>query len=600
MTVGLRIVAIALLVAAPAFGQDVSVRAYLSANQVGINRQFVLNVEISGTQQVDSDPTLPDMDEFSTFLSSSTSTSMQIVNNRTTVSITLQYRFQAIKEGTFEIGAVEVRAGGETHTTEPLTISITSSPPPTQPGAARTTGEVEIAPEDLFVTAEVSNRIVYENEPVFVTYRIYTRLNVSSYSVLRLPSTAGFWVEEFELPASPRVEQVVRDGVQYATAVIRRVALFPTGPGDKTVEPLSIEAQVQVQRRSRDLFDDFFRSPFGTRVPVVVASEPVGIRVRALPEEGRPPNFSGLVGEFDVTATLDKTNMETNEAATYRVRVEGVGNVRTVPEPAIDFPTGFEVYPPEVTEQLDRVGNSVRGNKAYEYVLVPRTPGSHTIPGVELSYFDVGSSTYTTVTTPPITLEVTGAAVEGPTTAGRTRGSIEQLREDIRFIRIATPKFRPRDRSLFTLPEFWIVFLVPLVVVGGAWSFRRHRDRLEGDIAYARRRRASRVAKKRLARSRALRSPDEQREFYAEVARALQGFLGDKLNIAAAGLIRDDVSAALSQCGVERATVDEYLACIDVCDRQRFAPTEPNVATMNEFLERAERAMTDLDQGLAR
>ncbi len=552
-----RVCLIALLAAAPVSGQDVSVRAYLNANHVGVNRQFVLNLEISGIQRVDSDPTPPDLDDFAVFLSSGTSTSMQIVNGRTTVSITLQYRYQAIKEGTFDIGPVEVSAGGKVLRTDPLAITISSSPPASQPGAGDAAGGgEEIAPEDLFVVAEVSRRSVFENEPVIVEYRIYTRVNVSSYSVLRLPRAAGFWVEEYEQQSSPQVEQVVRDGVQYATAVIRKVALFPTGPGIKTIEPLSIEAQVQVQRRSRDPFDDFFRSPFASRVAVVVASEPVEIDVRALPENGRPRDFSGLVGDFDIAATIDNTRAVTNEALTYRVRIGGQGNVRTMPEPEIDFPSGFEVYPPEVTERVDRVGDRIRGSKVYEYVLIPRTPGTRTIPPVQIDYFDVNSGTYATAATQPIDIEVTGDVVEGPVIAGRTRGSIEQLREDIRFIRIAAPRFQPQDQRLFALPGFWIVFIE------------------------------------------SLKSSAAPREFYAEIARALQGFLGDKLNLAEAGLIKESVNVALMQCGVRQEVADEYLGCIDVCDRQRFAPAEPNRDEMNAFLERTERAMTELDQGL--
>jgi hypothetical protein len=598
---GWRICSIALLAAAPVFGQDVSVRGYLNSNQVGVNRQFVLNVEISGTQQVDSDPAPPDLDDFAVYLSSGTSTSMQMVNGRTTLSVTLQYRYQAIKEGTFEIGPVEVQAGGKKFSTEPLTITVSSSPPPSQPRAGGAAGEnVEIAPEDLFVSAEASKRSVYENEPVIVEYRIYTRVNVSSYSVLRLPGTAGFWVEEFEQPSSPTVEQVVRNGVQYATAVIRKVAMFPTGPGNKRVEPLSIQAQVQVQRRQRDLFDDFFRSPFASRVPVVVASDPIEIDVKPLPEDGKPPGFSGLVGNFDITATIDNTRASTNEALTYRLRIEGQGNLRTVPEPHVDFPSGFEVYPPEVKEQVERADNRVSGSKVYEYVLIPRTPGSKTIPSVRLDYFDVGRGTYATAVTQPIDVDVVGEAVEGPTIAGRSRGSIEQLREDIRFIRIAAPHFQTQGQLLFTQPAFWIVFLIPVGVVGGAWGFRRHRDRLEGDVAYARRRRANRVARKRLARAKSLQSSASPREFYAEIARALQGFLGDKLNLAEAGLIKDYVNTSLASRGVPQAAIDEYLGCIDMCDRQRFAPSEANRDEMKAFLKRAERAMSELGQGLAR
>ncbi len=590
----------AALSGAPAAAQDVGARAYLNRNEVGINQQFVLSVEISGTQQVESDPVLPDLEEFSIFLGSSTSTSMQIINGRTTVSVTLQYRFQATKEGTFEIGSVEVRAGGRTVRTESVTIVVTADPAPSQPGLTEPGGDTEISPDDLFVAVEVSKDRVYEHEPVVVEYRIYTRLEVTSYSVVRMPGTAGFWVEEFPQPPAPQIERVVRNGVQYATAVIRKVAMFPTGPGTKTIEPMSIEAQVRVQRRSLDPFENFFRTPslFGSRVPVVAASQPREIAVSPLPERGKPRGFSGLVGDLAVTASVDKTQAAMNEALTFRVTVAGEGNLRAVTAPAISFPSEFEVYPPDVSEQIDRSDNRVGGSKVFEYVLIPRAPGSVTIPSVQVAYFDVNRRSYATAASQPIAVTVAGEAVAGPMIAGRSRGGIEQLREDIRFIRIAQPKFRSRDGSLFSEAGFWIVLLLPVVAVGGAWGLRRYRDRLAGDVAYARRRRAGRLARKRLSRARSLRSPDTHREFYAELGRALQGFIGDKLNLAEAGLIKEAVHSQFSARGVSAEVASEYLACVEICDRQRFAPSQPNVTEMNAFLERVERAMTDLDQEL--
>ena len=155
----------------PAQGLAQTVRAYLSQNEVPLNRQFVLNVEVSGTQQLDEDPpVLPDLSAFAAFLGSGTSTSMQIVNGRTSMSLTFQHRFQATAEGTFEIGPVTVRAGGRDLRTEPLTIRIIDGPAPTTrsgpPGADET-----VAPEDLFVTATASKPRVYVNEPVIVEYR---------------------------------------------------------------------------------------------------------------------------------------------------------------------------------------------------------------------------------------------------------------------------------------------------------------------------------------------------------------------------------------------------------------------------------------------
>ena len=579
----------------PAQGLAQTVRAYLSQTEVLLNRQFVLNVEVSGTQQLDEDPpVLPDLSAFAVYLGSGTSTSMQIVDGRTSLSLTFQHRFQATAEGTFEIGPVTVRAGGRDLRTEPLTIRITDGPAPTsRAGPPRADGTV--APEDLFITATASKPRVYVNEPVIVEYRIFTRVDVDGYNITQQPGTTGFWVEELEDPQA-RVEQVVRDGLQYTSAVVRRVALFPTGAGTKTLAPLTLETQVRVQRRSRSLFGDPFGGLFGSRIPVVVGSNPIEIEVLPLPEAGRPDAFTGLVGRLEVSASIDRTDAETNDALTYRLEVSGTGNIRTLPEPELGFPSDVEVYPPDVSERVDPTEDGVRGSKIFEYVIVPRAPGQVTIPAVKLAYFDVDAGTYAAAASDPITLTVVGDPVAEP--AGRFRTGVDLQRQDIRFIRIAIPGFRPVGGSLVRSAGFWAIVLVPMCAVAGAVAARRHQDRLTGDVAYARRRRAARLAKQRLARAESLRSPDRHRAFHAEVGRALQGFLGDKLNLAEAGLIRDEIRARLTSRGVAPGVIDAYLGCLEDCDRQRFAPTEPDTLAMQDMLTRAARAMTDLDQAL--
>jgi uroporphyrinogen-III synthase len=129
---------------------------------------------------------------------------------------------------------------------------------------------------------------------------------------------------------------------------------------------------------------------------------------------------------------------------------------------------------------------------------------------------------------------------------------------------------------------------------------RRHQDRLAGDVAFARGRRAARLAKKRLATARSLQSPERAKEFHAEIGRALQGFLGDKLNVAEAGMIRESVAAGLTARGVSDDVVQDYVACLDACDRYRYAPAEVTAEDMRAVLARAERAMTTLDEALRR
>ena len=582
---------------AHAAAQEVTARAFLTPATVGLNRQFVLNVEVTGTQRTDTDPELPVMGSFARYLGASSSTNMQMINGVTTVSLIVQYRYQAVEEGTFDIGPVTVRAGGRVLGTEPVTLTVSATPPP--PGAAPPPDDPSgVSPEDLFVVAEVSKRRVYENEPVVVQYRLFTRVNVSSYSITQTAGNEGFWVEDVPQTQSPQVEHVVRDGVQYATAVLRHTVLFPTGPGTRTVEPLSVEARVRVRRQSRDPFDDFFNrsSLFGSLVPTVVASDPVVIEVLPLPQAGRPESFSGLVGRLDVTASIDRADVETNEAVTLSVTVSGEGNLRALAAPTIDFSRDFEVFPPEVSESIDRSGTRISGTKTYDYVLIPRTPGEKTIPSIEMGYFNAGSGRYATAATRPLALEVTGDAV---VIAAGVRTGVETLREDIRFIQIAPARFAVADSSIFDSPGFWMVTLLPLVAMIGALGIRWHQDRLEGDVAYARGRRASRVARRRLGRAQSAMSGDDARGFYVEVERALRGFLADKLNVAEAGFMSDSAESELRERGVSPDAVEEYLECLGACDRARFAPPGSGDEERAAFFERAARAMTAVQEGLS-
>ena len=588
-------------VAAPAHAQDIQVRAFLSADRVGWGGQFVLNVEVSGTQQTDSEPVLPDMEEFGQYLGSGKSTSVQIVNGRTSVALTYQYRFQATAEGVFEIGAVKVTAEGRTYESEPISLVVSDTPAPRGGIADSEEPADEISPDDLFIETEVSRTRVFENEPVVVEYRIFTRVTVDSYTISMLPRATGFWTEQLEQSDAPQVERVVRDGSEYLTATVRRVALFPTGSGERTLDPLGIEAQVRVpDRRRRNPLGDFFGASglFNHRVPVAVASRPVTIEVLPLPAEGRPGSFTGHVGELDVATSADRTSVAANEALTLRVDLTGTGNLRALGAPEIDFPDEFEVFPPETRESIAPGGGSIRGSRSYEYVLIPRAPGSVTIPPVEVSYFDPRSRTYGTARSQPVAVTVTGDAAAPGGESGAVPSAVEPIREEIRFIHIGPADFRPTGVPLHSTAGFWIVLLLPVAAAAGAAAVRRHRDRIEGDVAYARVRRARGMAKKRLARAGGLVSGDP-RDFHAEVAGALQGFVADKLNVAEAGLLREETERLARQRGASDETLERLFACLDDCDLQRFAPAGAEREPPEAVLERAASLMGDLAKELS-
>ncbi len=571
--------------------------ASVTPSVVPLNGQFRLDVEVRGTNRMDVEPSLPDLADFSRYIGRNSSTSMQMINGATTVSLIIQYRYRAIREGTFEIGVVEVEAGGQVLRTQPVTLTV-STAGAAAGGGAGPANPAGVGPDDLFIVAEVDKTRVYQNEPIEVSYRLFTRVNVTSFTLVDVGESEGFWVEEVPGPQSPGVEQRVRDGQPYTTAVVRRVVLFPAGPGTKTIESLSVEANVQVRRQARSIFDDFFGggSLSGSQVPAVVVSNPVEVEVLPLPLEGRPQSFTGLVGRLNVSASIDRSSVETNDAVTLELIVEGEGNLRGLAAPIIEFPGDFEAFPPEVTETIDRSGSRVRGSKTYTYVLIPRSPGEKTIPLVEMSYFDAESGLYATSASEPLRLEVTGDAVIGVPLG---RAGVETLREDVRFIQIGPPNLGVLGSSLANAPGFWIVALLPLVALLGALGLRKHWDRLEGDVAYARGRRAGRVAKKRLGQARAVMSDGDTRAFYAEVERALRGFLADKLNVAEAGFISEVAEAELGRRGVPEKATREYLACLGECDRARFAPPGSSAEERSGFFDRAAEAMTSVQEGLS-
>jgi hypothetical protein len=566
---------------------QVAARAYVTpGNTIAVGRSFVLNVEVTGARSLDQEPPAPDLAAFAQYLGTSSQSSVQMVNGSTSVSITVQHRFQALREGSHQIPSFDVLAGGSTHRTEPLTLTITASPAdPDEPA-----GDGGIPARDLFLTAEATKTRVRDGEPFVVEYRIWTLVDVGSFSFTRIPEPEGFWVEDVTPDGQPEVERLTRNGRSYTTAVIRRVALVPTGPGTRTLEPVGLEVQVRVRRQ--DPFGDLFGSPFfgSSVVPTAVLSNSLRIVVQPLPA-GRPQPFSGVVGRLELEASIDRDSVAANEAVTLTVRASGDGNLRAVPPPALGLPQDFEVFPPEVAESVQPFGAGLTGEKTFEYVLIPRAPGAREIPAVTMGYFDERAGTYRVASTEPLPLEVSGVAAEG------SRGSVELLREDIRFIRLTSDDLEPTNRSMFG-PMFWIVALLPLVAIAGSLALRRHLDLLEGDVAYARGRRASRLARKRLAEARRLAQGSDVRAFYAEVARALRGLVADRLNLSEAGLQSAELVERLSARGVPPATVAEVRACLEHCDVQRFAPQPTDLQEKSRVLERVGVLMTALGKAV--
>ncbi len=586
--------------------QDLSVNTFVSRTTIGLNQQFELSVELSGADANSApQPEVPDLAKFASYVGSGTSTNMQLINGRMSVTKRYTHHFIATREGSFEIPAVTVVFKGKTFSSTPITVTVRSggttqprqsnpsAPDPGQQGDQR-------LDEILFLKASVDKRQVYQNEAVVVSYKIYTAVNVSNYGISQLPDAVGFWTEDFELPGRPALHNEVVDGRQFKVAEIKKIAAFAQGPGVKTLDPLEIECEVQLprQRSRRDIFDSFFNDPFfGRTVRRTLRSNPVTIDVMPLPDTGKPSDFSGAVGDYSITASVDKQSVKTNEAIALRVEVAGKGNIRIVPKPKLNFPADFEVYDPKITESVNRTAGVISGRRTLEYVIIPRFAGQQTISPVKFSYFDPKSKAYRESVTDPISITVTkGEDQFASAGLGNSKEDVRFIGQDIRFIQMRLPEFKLRGTVFYKRVWFFLMILLPPLFLAAAVVYRRHQDKISSNVAYARSRKANQMAKTRLKRAGQLMQKGEPQQFYAEISNALTGFVGDKCNVASAGLITDEVNEILARKGVDEKMRSDFLACLHACDFKRFAPSEVNDGEMKSFLAEAKQALIGLDR----
>ena len=591
----------AVLSSSPLFAQ-LQVKSYVDKNIIENGDQFTLFVEISGKDsQKSGQPDLPDLSAFAAFLGSGSSRSVQIINGKMSVTKTLQYQYQAIKEGKFTINPVQVKAGGKTYSTGSINIEIVKSSGSTQrPQNRSRSNSSMISSKDLYLRVIPNKHKVYVNEPLVLTYKIYTRVDVTSFGFQKLPETTGFWVEDFTKNASrPVTKTEVINGVRYTVATIKEMALFPMSAGDKVLEPMVIVCSVRVKRRSNDIFDSFFDDPFGRQINKSIASKPMKISVKPLPQQQKPADFSGIVGNYVISASVDKNYVSTNEAVTFKFIVKGSGNLKTLPEPKIKFSDDFEVYPPKVTQNVSFTSGIVHGTKTFEYVLIPRKPGIKKLPAVKLSVFNPAKNKYELISTKQIVLNVKKSSKKFESTAhtGLTKEEVMLVDKDIRFIKTECSRFYPaKPEPVFSNLWFLILMLFPVLSIISAVIYRRHTDKMMTDQAYARNKRSSKMAKKRLADARKVMDEERGKEFYAEAGKALIGFVADKLNIPEAGLITKDVKEKLKGLGVSEKTINEYFECVNICDIKRFSPETSTHDEMKSFIKRAEDAIDLLNR----
>ena len=293
----------------------------------------------------------------------STSSNFSMVNGSMSHSIKVTYTFalQAYQEGTFHVGAASLTVKGNKVSSEPFEIKVlpddgsyannsgSGGNQGNQGGQQQSTNDPQVSGKDLFLKVIPSKKSTYVGEQVVLTYKLYTRVPVSSLSVEKMPSYAGFWTKDISDNNGGNLHQSSEyiNGIEYTSAEIQKIVVVPQRSGKLTIDPMAIEciAQVRTERnnnRSMDPFEAFFNDPFFNRnianVRKELSSQQFTLDVKNLPENGKPASFAGAVGNYSFKSGIDKTSLRTNEAVTITLTVSGTGNVELLQMPTPVFP----------------------------------------------------------------------------------------------------------------------------------------------------------------------------------------------------------------------------------------------------------------------
>lgn len=519
----------------------------------------------------------------------STSTSIQIINGETISKQTISYTYilEAIEKGDFEIKPAKAIINGNNYQSNKISINVYKpedyTPPTTDPSSP--SDKIAGKEKELFVRASVDNKNPYQGEQVIITYKIYTKVPVRQYSIERLPSYRGFWSEDLtDRDQAGQQSTEIIDGQRYRTAEIRRVALFPQRAGSMKIEPLKVECFVRhtTRRRSSSRFDDFFSSHRGRSQTVqeTIYSNKVNLNVKPLPTQKRPASFKGLVGNFQLSTSLENAEIQTNDATSLTVNISGNGNLRMAEAPEINFPANLEVYDPRTTDNINKTLSGVSGERKFEYLIIPRTEGELEIPPVKFSYFDPKNKEYKTLTGEKFTLSVKG----GPTTAKRTNAvrkeDVKYIDYDIRHIYHRNINLQPMNVTFFRSPLFYILFALPvaLFIIFIIYYYNKLKNKKNQPLIQTKQ--ANKVAKKRLRLAGKLLNQNKDHAFYEEISRTLWGYISDKLNIPVSELNKKNIKEKLIKNNVPDDIANEFIETLDHCEFARFAPgnKEKNMA----------------------
>ena len=586
------------------FADEVSLRVS-APSTVEVGGKFRVQFTVN-TQNV-SHFSAPDFKGFEVIYGPATSSqsSFQMINGRTSQSSSIIYTYVLMAEsvGNFTIGSASVQADGKTVKSSPTRIRVLSGGAGGSSGgnyggggngnagAGRQSSASEpsssstnISAKDLFMTATASRTTVHEQEAILLTYKIYTLVDLRELDG-KLPTLDGFQIQEIPLPRTKEFSIEQYNGRNYRSVVWSQYLLFPQKSGKLTIPAITYEGVVLTRNRNLDPIEAFFNGQSGyTEVKRKIATPTLTINVSPLPN--KPEGFSGAVGKFSVSSSISTKEVDANEAVTLKISVQGSGNMKLISTPEVQFPKDFETYDAKVNDNFQLTRSGLSGTKDFEYLFVPRHPGTYEIPAAEFIYFDIESRSYKTLKTEAYTLKVNkgkGGAGQSVSNYSGQQQDVQQLNQDIRFIKKGDVNLHQPGDTFFGTWKCWVAYLLPLLLFIIVMVLGRKQMKAHANVALSRGRKANKVALKRMKTAKKLLDAHDTGKFYDEVLRALWGYVGDKFNMSQESLNKENIEQSLTSRSVPAEQIQQFMKVLNDCEFARYAPGDVNENMENVY-----------------
>ena len=545
---------------------QVNFRATLSKNSLGINER----VRIDFIMDKDGDNFIPpEFENFRVVAGPSQSIKNSWVNGKRSYSKTYTYFLSPIEKGNFKIGQASVEVDGEIYKTLILNVEVTSAVEiPVNPNDPS-----YIADNNIHLVAEISKTNPYLNEPISIVYKLYWKpdLGITNPRELDAPRYVNFWSKNID--NTPIAENGTYKGEAYRYAVMRKTVLYPQKTGELSIEPLVYDIAVQVPSNRRDIFGQVLSNT----VNKTVSAGKVTINVRPLPNLGRPDNFSGAVGNFDLLVNTTKKELLISEAFQLNIEIKGKGNFNLFNFPSINLPATLEVYEPERIEKLKTNFQGINGSLKDQYTVVPSSPGKYAIPKISFTYFDPKDTSYKTKTSSINYVNVKGSIINNSINENNNQTTNYNNTNRLNLIEYGNTSFKTKSEFekinkliFFKSSLFWILLFGPFVIMSILLIIMSILNKKKKDQNWIKSNQAKKLGKKYLLDAK--KNIDNKNKFYQALDKALMNYLKSILLFDNREYNAKQIRTSLENRSINKKTIDALEEIFNNCQMARYTP----------------------------